>query len=70
MEPKRKQRREQAPKNVKMVNARLMCQRCANSWDAYDLNPERKVVPCPICSEPNDIRAAIALARGGVKRDA
>lgn len=60
-------KRPQTIKNVRMVNGKLMCQRCANSWDVVDLNPERKVVACPVCSEPNDIRKAIDLARGGVK---
>ena len=50
------------PKAVKYINGKLGCQRCANTWTALDLNPERKVVQCPICGEQNDIREAIGRA--------
>ena len=50
------------PKNIKYFNGRLGCQRCANTWQTVDLNPERKIVGCPICGEQNDIKEAIKRA--------
>jgi len=49
-------------KNIKYFNGKLACQRCANKWQVVDLNPERKVVECPICGEQNDIREALGRA--------
>jgi hypothetical protein len=54
--------KEQKIKQVRYVNGTLACQRCANRWLAVDLNPERKVVPCPVCAEFNDIREAAKRA--------
>lgn len=54
--------RQQKVKAVKYINGKLGCQRCANTWHTVDLNPERKVVQCPICGEQNDIREAIGRA--------
>ena len=64
-EPKRTKRPDRGPKNVKFINGVLGCQRCDNKWDVVDLNPEHKVVTCPICAELNDIRAALGRGRGG-----
>ena len=63
-EPKKErgERRPQAPKRVIYLNAKLACQRCGNGWTVVDFNPEPKVVKCPICSFPNDIREAIKRA--------
>ena len=47
------------PKHVVYITTALACQRCDQMWGVVDLNPERKVVPCPNCGEPNDIREAI-----------
>jgi len=55
-------RKKQGPKRVIHINAKLACQRCTNGWTVVDLNPERKVVQCPTCAEPNDIREAIKRA--------
>jgi len=55
----RKPRKEQKPKKVVYITAKLGCQRCDREWNVVDLNPERKVVKCPVCSFPNDIREAI-----------
>jgi len=33
-----------------------------DGWIVVDLNPERKVVKCPICNIPNDIKDAIKRA--------
>lgn len=52
-------RKKQVVKNVLHLIGTLACSRCAREWFVTDLNPERKVVPCPVCSEPNDIREAI-----------
>jgi transcription elongation factor Elf1 len=54
--------RQQKVKAVKYFNGKLACQRCANTWQTVDLNPERKVTECPICGQPNDIREAIGRA--------
>ncbi len=62
MSEERKPRKEQKPKHVIHLNCALACQRCSRSWIVADLNPERKVVPCPVCGEPNDIREAIKRA--------
>jgi hypothetical protein len=60
---KRTERRvKQCPKRVIYINGKLACQRCAREWMVVDLNPERKVVQCPVCGEPNDIREAIKRA--------
>jgi hypothetical protein len=59
MSEERRPKRDMKPKNVIYFNGKLGCQRCAGFWMVVDLNPERKVVPCSICSEPNDIREAI-----------
>jgi NAD-dependent SIR2 family protein deacetylase len=61
-EKRTERRAKQGPKNVIHLNGTLACQRCANSWDVVDLNPERKVVECPICAELNDIKSAVSLA--------
>jgi hypothetical protein len=58
----RKPRKEQKPKNVLFYTGRLACQRCTSTMSVVDLNPERKVVKCPVCSFPNDIREAIKRA--------
>jgi len=55
----RKPRKETRPKHVVYITTALACQRCDQMWGVVDLNPERKVVPCPNCGEPNDIREAI-----------
>ena len=62
MTEERKPRKEQKPKNVIFFTGKLLCGRCAGGWSVVDLNPERKVVQCPICSEPNDIKEAIKRA--------
>ena len=54
--------RDLKPKRVNYINSNLRCQRCANKWQVVDLNPERKVVECPICGEQNDIREALGRA--------
>jgi transcription elongation factor Elf1 len=59
--------REKPPIKVTMVNDKLRCLRCGNSWDVVDLNPQRKIVACPICAEFNDIQKAINLARGVIE---
>lgn len=64
---KRKDKRDSKPKNVKHLAALLGCGRCAKKWNVVDLNPERKVVQCPVCAEPNDIREAINCGRGGAE---
>jgi hypothetical protein len=53
-------KRESKPKKVLYFNGTLACQRYPQHWIAVDLNPERKVVLCPTCGEPNDISKAIA----------
>jgi len=53
---KRTERRKQAAKRVIHISGKLACQRCGNGWIVVDLNPERKVVKCPICNIPNDIK--------------
>ena len=63
-EKKGKRRDPQAPKNVKHLTTLLGCGRCAKQWNVVDLNPERKVVQCPVCAEPNDIKEAINRGRG------
>jgi len=60
-EPKR-DRKPQAPKKVTYLNTHLACQRCDTLWQVIDFNPEPKVVKCPTCGEPNDIREAIKRA--------
>jgi transcription elongation factor Elf1 len=60
-EPKR-DRKPQAPKKVIYLNTYLGCQRCTSIWQVIDLNPELRVVKCPTCAEPNDIREAIKRA--------
>jgi hypothetical protein len=55
-------RAKQGPKKVLYINGKLACQRCSNGWVVVDLNSEHKVVKCPICSFPNDIREAIKRA--------
>lgn len=59
----RKPRKEMKPKHVIYINGTLACSRCAREWTAVDLNPERKVVQCPVCNQPNDIREAIKRAQ-------
>lgn len=66
-EKPRKNRAPQAPKRVKYFTGKLGCQRCTAGWSVVDLNPERKVVQCPVCAEPNDIREAINRGRGTVE---
>lgn len=58
----RKPKRELKPKNVVHRVGTLRCSDCANRWAVVDLNPERKVVPCPVCGRANDIREAIKRA--------
>jgi len=58
----RGERRERTPKNVHHINGKLDCSRCGNGWTVVDLNPERKVVTCPVCNFPNDILEAIKRA--------
>jgi transcription elongation factor Elf1 len=55
-------KRESKPKNVVFLNTYLACQRCTSLWQVIDLNPELRVVKCPTCAEPNDIREAIKRA--------
>jgi anaerobic ribonucleoside-triphosphate reductase len=55
----RKPRKPQPPKKVVYFTGSLACSRCPVEWAVVDLNPERKVVLCPKCGEPNDIREAI-----------
>lgn len=62
--PTSKRARSQSPKKVKYFTGYLGCQRCANTWQTIDLNPERKVVTCPVCAELNDIREA--QSRGAI----
>lgn len=62
MTEQRKPKKEPKYKRVIHVNAKLSCGRCTREWMVVDLNPERKVVQCPVCSEPNDIREAIKRA--------
>jgi NAD-dependent SIR2 family protein deacetylase len=63
-EPKKERadRRDKAPKRIIHLSGKLACSRCTNGWTVVDLNPERKVVPCPVCAEPNYIREAIKRA--------
>lgn len=58
-EPRKK---EVKYKVVRHIVGVLKCQRCPQVWNVVDLNPERKVVPCPTCGELNDIREAIRRA--------
>lgn len=62
MSEQRKPKKESKPKRVIHLNGKLTCQRCPTTWVVVDLNPERKVVQCPVCGEPNDIREAIKRA--------
>lgn len=62
MTEERKPRKEQKPKHVIYITGKLSCGRCSNGWTVVDLNPERKVVTCPVCNEPTDIREAIKRA--------
>lgn len=55
-------RARSAPKAIKYLNSKLACKRCPQEWIVVDLNPERKVVQCPLCGEPNDIRESIKRA--------
>jgi len=55
----RKPRKEMKPKHVIYLTGKLGCQRCDQRFTVTNLNPERKVVPCPVCGEPNDIREAL-----------
>jgi transcription elongation factor Elf1 len=64
-ENNKKRRDPQAPKNVKHLTALLGCQRCDSHWNVVDLNPERKLVTCPVCAEFNDLREATQRGRGG-----
>jgi transcription elongation factor Elf1 len=50
------------PKNVQYLTTTLSCKRCPTEWAVVDLNPELKVVKCPRCGEPNDIREAVGRA--------
>jgi hypothetical protein len=56
-------RKERKPKHVIFINGSLRCQRCPTAWTVLDLNPEHKVVKCPVCGEPNDTREAIKRAQ-------
>ncbi|VVB50870.1 Uncharacterised protein [uncultured archaeon] len=58
----RKPKSDRKPKNVIHITSKLACQRCTNEWGVVDLNPERKIAPCPVCGEQNDIREAIKRA--------
>lgn len=57
-----RKKKEVKYKNVRHLNGTLACQRCPQAWTVVDLNPERKVVPCPTCGEQNDIREAMKRA--------
>ncbi len=46
------------PKRVRFFNGLLSCIRCRQQWRANDLNEERKVVKCPVCAAPNDVKEA------------
>lgn len=59
MSEQRKPRKITQPKHVVYIFGKLGCQRCNHFWTVSELNPERKIVPCPVCSEPNDIREAV-----------
>jgi hypothetical protein len=64
--PKTKSKRARTPQPPKRVNyftGNLGCQRCAGIWLTVDLNPERKVVQCPVCAQLNDIREAQGRGR-------
>ena len=58
----RKPKKSMKPKRVDYFTGKLGCQRCDRQWTVVDLNIERKVVPCPVCSAPNDIKEAIKRA--------
>lgn len=62
MTEQRKPKREQKIKHVLHFTGNLSCSRCAREWFVTDLNPERKVVPCLVDGEPNDIKEAIKRA--------
>lgn len=62
MTEQRKPKREEKIKQVLHFTGKLSCGRCGREWFVTGLNPERKVVPCPVCSEPNDIKEAIKRA--------
>jgi hypothetical protein len=61
-EVRTKRRERQGVKNVLHFTGNLRCGRCGRGWFVSDLNPERKVVPCPVDGEPNDIKEAIKRA--------
>lgn len=46
------------PKRVRFFSGLLGCIRCRQAWRVNDLNEERKVVKCPVCAAPNDIKEA------------
>lgn len=61
-EKRSERRKKEGPKRVVYINGKLACGRCTTEWTVTDLNFERKVVKCPVCSAPNDIREAIKRA--------
>ena len=40
------------------MNGVLQCNR-GHQWSVFDLNPERKVVLCPACGAPTDIKKGL-----------
>jgi len=53
-----KPKKDSKPKRVRFFNGFLSCIRCRQQWRANDLNEERKVVKCPVCAAPNDVKEA------------
>ena len=54
--------KQRKTKRVTHINANFGCACCAREWSVMDLNPEHKVVKCPVCAFPNDIRKAARRA--------
>ena len=55
-------KRDSKPKRVIYITGKLACKRCPAEWQVVDLNSEHKVVKCPWCGEPNDIREGMKRA--------
>jgi hypothetical protein len=53
-----KPRKQSNYKPAPPIKGTLMCER-QHRWTVVDLNLERKVVKCPICSSLTDIKKAI-----------
>lgn len=65
VEKRTDRRKKQGIKKVRFIQGNLACKRCPQHWAVVDLNEEHKVVKCPACGEPNDIREAIKRAIDG-----